>query len=166
MLGDQISAGVIVALLTDRGRRGLFSAWMSLRALTRPVAFGAVGAVFDQAGRVLLVRQSYAPGWRLPGGGVGWGEAPEAAARRELSEEVGLSGGAASLFGLYTRKAGLATHLVAVYRITGAQVAFQPNWEVREILFADPAAPPPGTVAATGRRLRELTGAEKISPWW
>ena len=105
------------------------------------------GAVFDAEGRVLLVKQTYMPGWRLPGGGVGWGEPPELAVLREMTEEVGLSGGTASLFGLYTARAGIATHLVALYRITGGQIAFRPNWEVREIRFADPAA-----AAARGHR--------------
>jgi ADP-ribose pyrophosphatase YjhB (NUDIX family) len=153
-------------LLTDRGRNALFSLKVSLRALISPVCFGVAGAVFDSGGRVLLVKQTYMPGWRLPGGGVNRGEAPEAAVLRELHEEVGLTGGAASLFGLYTGKAGLATHLVAFYRITGAAIAFSPNWEVRDILFADIAAPPPDTVAATRRRLAELSGAEKPAQFW
>lgn len=46
--------------------------------------------VTDLEGRLLLVRHSYGPGgWALPGGGMKRGEAPEAAAAREVAEEVG-----------------------------------------------------------------------------
>nr|WP_294547825.1 NUDIX hydrolase [uncultured Rhodopila sp.] len=40
---------------------------------------------------VLLVRSSYRRAWNFPGGGVRPGESPEAAARRELNEEIGLT---------------------------------------------------------------------------
>lgn len=50
---------------------------------------GATIAVWHQ-GRLLCVRESYRPGLGLPGGGLHPGEAPAAAARRELFEEVGL----------------------------------------------------------------------------
>ena len=45
----------------------------------------------NRAGEILLLRHSYGPPqWMLPGGGVGSGEDPEAAAQREIAEELAL----------------------------------------------------------------------------
>jgi 8-oxo-dGTP diphosphatase len=43
-------------------------------------------------GSLLLTRSSYRTDWNLPGGGIERGEHPEAAARRELAEEIGVTG--------------------------------------------------------------------------
>jgi ADP-ribose pyrophosphatase YjhB (NUDIX family) len=143
-----------------------FRLFISLRAGWAPTALGVAAAIEGDDGRVLLVRHRYAPGWRLPGGGVNRGEPPQAAVLRELAEEVGLAGGTAQFFGLYTRKAGWATSVVALYRIRGAAVNFRPNLEISEICFADPRIPPQGCTPATLRRLKELTGAAELSPYW
>lgn len=52
----------------------------------------AAGALFvDTAGRPLLVKPSYKPGWEIPGGYANIGESPLAACRREIVEELGMS---------------------------------------------------------------------------
>ena len=123
-------------------------------------------AVFDSQGRVLLVKQRYDPEWRLPGGGANRGEPAQAAVIRELSEEVGLTGGVCEFFGLYVSRVGWVTAAVALYRIRGAAVNFRPNLEVRAICFIDPLSPPDGCAPATLRRLKEMTGAAAQSPYW
>ena len=58
--------------------------------LTRLAAYGLI----QRDGRVLLCRVASghlgAGGWMLPGGGLEFGEAPDAAAIREVEEETGL----------------------------------------------------------------------------
>jgi ADP-ribose pyrophosphatase YjhB (NUDIX family) len=67
-----------------------------VRAAARMVAprhcVGAVGAVFDAEGRVLIVEHAYRTDfpWGLPGGWVEPGEDPAHAVARELREELNL----------------------------------------------------------------------------
>lgn len=66
------------------------------------VAIGAACVMFDDHGRVLLVRHTYGRhNWELPGGGSVPGEAPDATARRELLEETGLESAIDRLCGVY-----------------------------------------------------------------
>lgn len=80
--------------LRDRAWRAAFRLGFPLARLWwrlwRAPHEGALVAVHVGAA-LLLVRTSYRTGWTFPGGGVRRGEAPEAAARRELAEEIGLA---------------------------------------------------------------------------
>jgi 8-oxo-dGTP pyrophosphatase MutT (NUDIX family) len=136
------------------------------KSVLNPVAFGVAGAILDAQGQVLLVRQTYMTGWRLPGGGIDRGEPVEEAMRRELHEEVGLSGGSARLYGIYSRKVWWVTHITALYIVEGATVDFRPNMEVRAIAWARPDAPPLDTAPGTARRLAELASGAGPSPHW
>lgn len=139
---------------------------LAYKALRTPVAFGVCGIVDDEVGRILLVRQRYAPGWHFPGGGLERGEPPGEAVVRELQEEVGLrSYSPPILFGLYTRVVGV-TNVVALYRVPDARVAFEPNAEIVEIRWADLRAPPAEATPATLRRFAELRGEAAPSPHW
>jgi 8-oxo-dGTP pyrophosphatase MutT (NUDIX family) len=132
-----------------------------------PVAFGTNAIVDDKDGRVLLVRHSYMSGWHLPGGGVGVGEPPVVAVIRELTEEIGLVQSAEPEFlGLFTRKFGWVTNLVALYRVPQAQFAFVPNFEIREVCWADPVSPPDHVAPGARRRLAEFASKAPPSPYW
>src|SRR4030066_130495 len=67
----------------------------------RPVHTG-VRIMMIKGKEVLLVRQSYMPGWFMPGGGVKRGETLEQAARRETREEIGAEMANLCLLGAYT----------------------------------------------------------------
>jgi 8-oxo-dGTP diphosphatase len=61
--------------------------------------------VFDDAGRVLLIRRKSPPfqgHFALPGGFEDAGETTEAAALRELKEETGIEGTSPRLIGVYS----------------------------------------------------------------
>ena len=158
------AAGGIEELSTF-GHRLLLALFLAAKSALKPVALGANALVLDEAGRVLLVRHGYMAGWQLPGGGVAPGETPGFAMRRELEEEIGLTGGMLTLVGHYARKILWMGHVVVLYRIEGAVIAFRPSMEVREILWADAAAPPPNTTPASRRRLAELAGAPGSDIW-
>ena len=140
---------------------------LGTKALLSPVAFGAHALLVDRDGRVAFARHSYRPGLSLPGGGVKRGEPPDQAILRELAEELGrVRSDPPVLFGLYTRRTALATNVIALYRLMNSEVDFRPSLEVRELVFADPAAPPPGVTQGTARRLAEHLGQAPISPYW
>jgi 8-oxo-dGTP pyrophosphatase MutT (NUDIX family) len=75
--------------LAQRGLRLAFRLMRLWWFLRRPPYDGALVALWH-GGRILLIRHSYRDLLGLPGGGIGRREAPEAAARRELLEEVGI----------------------------------------------------------------------------
>jgi 8-oxo-dGTP diphosphatase len=63
---------------------------LAVRVLVPTHYVGAVAAVFDDRGRVLLVEHVFRTDhpWGLPGGWISRGEAPSAAVVRELREEL------------------------------------------------------------------------------
>lgn len=64
----------------------------------------AAGVILADGDRICLVRRAHDPGygkWTFPGGFVDVGEAPPAAALRELSEETGLKGEIERFVGVY-----------------------------------------------------------------
>lgn len=65
---------------------------LGVKLLTPRHHVGAIGAVFNNHGQVLLVEHVFRPSypWGLPGGWVERAEDPAEAVQRELTEELGL----------------------------------------------------------------------------
>lgn len=63
---------------------------------------GVFAAIFDDQGRILLVRRNYGPqNWTTPGGRLDPFESPFEALRREVAEETGLQVVPGELIGVY-----------------------------------------------------------------
>jgi len=137
--------------------------------LTRALTLGAQGAIVDPEGRVLLVRHTYQPGWRFPGGGVEKGETVTAALSRELEEEVGIEvTGEPQLFGVYSNAASFPNDHIVLFVVRGwhQERVPKPNYEIAEQRFFAPDDVPADTSAGTVRRLAEIfSGAPRSAIW-
>ena len=107
--------------------------------------------VFDNAGRVLLIRRKNLPfqgHFALPGGFVDAGETTEAAALRELKEETGIEGTSPRLIGVYSDPRRDARHHVVsvAYLVSPAthdvqagddavDAEFVANWRDQSLAF-------------------------------
>ena len=102
-------------------------------------ALGAACAIFDVAGRVLLVHHTYGRlNWELPGGLVEPGEAPHAGATRELFEETGLHAEPGRLTGVYfeaDHALGQMLHFVFRVPFNESQTPAASSPEVSEVRF-------------------------------
>ena len=140
--------------------RTVFTFLHSLRRLlwlaTGPGREGVHAVALTAAGRVVLVKLTYAPGWRLPGGGRKRGEAPVEAILRELREEIGLTGHGAIERLEDVHPAGLPGDRSALFLVS--DVAYRPrqSLEVEEVGEFDPADLPEDTAAWTRDTLAAL----------
>lgn len=127
--------------------------------LRRPRTLGVRALVCDDAGRIALVRHTYAADWYLPGGGVKKGESFAAAALREVEEEIGLSGCAVErILGIYhSRREYKDDHIVAfvVRAPDGAAIGVHDPREIAQTGWFALDALPDGLSAATARRIAE-----------
>ena len=141
----------------------IFHAWWRMR---RSMTLGVRGLVCDEAGRILLVRHTYAQGWHMPGGGVDHGETARAAALRELAEEGGVEARSLRLIGFYSNAHFKHDH-IALYRAeTWVPCAAHDNGEIAERGFFAMDALPHGVTPGTRRRLAEVFQAAPMSDTW
>ena len=126
----------------------------------RPRGIG-VRVMLIQDGKVLLVRQTYMPGWFMPGGGVKRGETLEDAVRREAQEEVGAKMGDLSLLGAYSHFGEHKSDHNALFLCTDFSLNGKQDHEIAEMRFFPLDALPDGLMEGHRRRLEEYrTGVE------
>jgi 8-oxo-dGTP pyrophosphatase MutT (NUDIX family) len=129
--------------------------------VARPATRGVQAAAFTGAGKLILVRHSYAPGWRLPGGGVRRGETPEQAALRELGEEIGLASWRTIRRVLdFEHRPDFRRGTGTLFRLDGIAYAPRRSLEIEEIAEFDPADLPPGTTGLTRRLVAAALAAD------
>ena len=136
---------------------------------TRPMTLGVRAAVFDDHGRVFLVRHSYVPGWHFPGGGVERRETALDALARELKEEGNIfAEEEAQLFGLYLNSSVSGRDHVAFYILRRFRQSAPrgADAEILETGFFSPGALPQGASRATKARLAEILDGVKIGGIW
>jgi 8-oxo-dGTP pyrophosphatase MutT (NUDIX family) len=137
--------------------------------MSRSATLGVRGVVVDSAGRVLLLRHTYTPGWHFPGGGVEKGETCALALSRELQEEAGITAApdAFELVSVHANHAFFPNDHVLVYWINSwTQGKASQRGEIAETGFFDPLAPPDAVSKGTKRRLDELfAGAPRSEHW-
>jgi ADP-ribose pyrophosphatase YjhB (NUDIX family) len=134
----------------------------AIRVLYPRFPIGAVAIIRDEAGRVLLVRQTYHRAgvrWAAPGGWLAHGETPREAAARETFEETGLRVTVGRVLEIGSgpyREVSLAFECGVI-----GDTGFSPSYETDRMGYFSPSALPPMTVE-TRRLLERALAAQGI----
>lgn len=133
----------------------------ALWRVTGPGRAGVHAVPLTRQGKVVLVLLTYAPGWRVPGGGRKRGEAPEAAMLRELREEIGLVGhGAVERLDDVRPPSGLAGDRSAFFLVRDVVYRPRRSLEVEEVREFDPDRLPADTTRWTAQLVERCAGAK------
>ena len=160
-----MDADAIRRLVETPLRRVLHFYWRYARGLT----LGVRGLVFDEQGRVFLVKHSYVPGWHLPGGGVELGETLASALTRELREEGNIELiDPPELYGIYWNRRVARRDHVALYVVRSFRQSAppEPDHEIVAHGFFAPDALPDGTTVATRARVAEVRDGRPAAAIW
>ena len=144
--------------------RLLFLGYRIYCFIFRPIVMG-VRVMLIQSGQVLLVRQTYLPGWFMPGGGVKRGETLDEAIRREAREEVGAEMKDLKLIGGYTNFDGFKSDHNLLFLCTDFIFSGQSDREIAEVRFFPLDALPENTWPGHRQRLEEYRAGGVITPY-
>ena len=137
--------------------------------ITRGKTLGARVAVFDEQGRVLLVKANYVSGWNLPGGGVDPGETLRDAALRELREEANVTPlDRLQLHGIFSNERSFSGDHVAVYVCRKfTQTEFTANMEITAVQFFPTHGLPTDLNPGAKERIKEIiSGGGQLPDDW
>lgn len=118
-------------------------AWLERLTAAR-FSVGVTGIVFDEAGRVMLLKHTFRRRypWGLVSGWIKRGETPAAALHREVAEETSLSIHIERLYRVRTDRLHRAVEVVYLCHLRGG--TFRPCHEVTAIRWCAPDALPEG----------------------
>jgi ADP-ribose pyrophosphatase YjhB (NUDIX family) len=138
--------------------------WRWLRPATR----GVKVMLFNRRGELVLIRNSYGRSdlFVLPGGGVRPLEAPEAAARREIREELGVEIADLILRSTHVSASEGKRDTIYLYEAMTAEIPQPDGLEVEEARFFRLDRLPPQTSPATLRRVAEHRGDRQADGGW
>lgn len=121
---------------------------------------GVHGVPLTAAGEVVLVKLTYARGWRLPGGGKHKAETPEEAIVRELEEEIGMTrhGSLERVF-----EAGVDPALGVLFIVRGVEYRPVRSIEIDQVRAFAPDALPGEATDRTRRWIAHVLGEQEQS---
>ena len=138
--------------------------------IIRPVTLGVKAMILRNGdSEVYLVRHTYVPGWRLPGGGVEPGDSVIRTLHKELAEECNITlTGAPEFAGIFhntfaTKRDHIVLYVCRDFTQSGPKV---PDIEIAESGFFPVDALPQGTVDSARARIRDvIEGREPPESW-
>ena len=126
--------------------------------VTVPLVLSAAALIFDDARRVLLIKENYhRRRYGLPGGALEAGETPVEAVVREVREETGLEVNVGQLVGMYTLRNPQHTLVCFAFRceIARGEPAIPRTGEIAEVAWFDPHNPPEPRTNTLGPALED-----------
>lgn len=146
----------------------LYRLQRTLWRVVRPHTRGVKVMLFNDAGEIMLIRNSYGRSdlFVLSGGGIHLFETPAAAAAREVKEEVDCAVAALTPVSTHLSAAEGKSDTVYLFRARAAGPTRADGIEVAEARYFALDGLPPTLSPATARRIAEHRGTRPVSATW